>query len=382
MQLSVTTRPRYSPPVEFVERKGTGHPDTICDSLAESLGRRLAQGFVAHTGAVQHFNVDKAVLAAGAVEVAYGGGTHLRPSRVVLVGKADLARWSPDPEELLAASRGDLTELLPDARPEAFELEIWISPSSSDLAGLVSGRNGDAPLCNDTSFAVVSLPRSPLEEAVHEVERHLNSPAFRAVVPAGRDIKVMGSRLEGRSELTVAAAILAERVGGPSEYKEAVEAIRHAAAAVASEAVHGPVTVTVNQADAADAPYLTLSGTSAEAGDDGQVGRGNRFGGLITPYRPMSLEACAGKNPAAHVGKTYHATAYDIATRILAETPATETTVRLLSRIGNPVTQPQVVHVETDSPISEGAAEAVVADCLADWAGVTARLVAGSYELF
>ncbi len=35
MNLSVTRRAPYDPPVEFVERKGTGHPDTICDRLAE-----------------------------------------------------------------------------------------------------------------------------------------------------------------------------------------------------------------------------------------------------------------------------------------------------------------------------------------------------------
>jgi S-adenosylmethionine synthetase len=34
-------------------------------------------------------------------------------------------------------------------------------------------------------------------------------------------------------------------------------------------------------------------------------GRGNRVGGLITPCRPMTLEAAAGKNAAMHVGKSY-----------------------------------------------------------------------------
>jgi S-adenosylmethionine synthetase len=42
---------------------------------------------------------------------------------------------------------------------------------------------------------------------------------------------------------------------------------------------------------------LTVTGTSAENGDDGQVGRGNRINGLITPYHPMSLEATSGKKP-------------------------------------------------------------------------------------
>jgi S-adenosylmethionine synthetase len=36
--------------------------------------------------------------------------------------------------------------------------------------------------------------------------------------------------------------------------------------------------------------YLTVTGTSAEAGDDGEAGRGNRVNGLITPYRPMTME--------------------------------------------------------------------------------------------
>jgi S-adenosylmethionine synthetase len=49
--------------------------------------------------------------------------------------------------------------------------------------------------------------------------------------------------------------------------------------------------------------YLTVTGTSAEAGDDGEVGRGNRVNDLITPYRPISLEAAAGKNPVTHVGQ-------------------------------------------------------------------------------
>ena len=74
MNLTVTHRSPYAPPVEFVERKGIGHPDTICDYLAEELARDLARSSLEHTGRVQHFNVDKAVFAAGSVNVGFGGG--------------------------------------------------------------------------------------------------------------------------------------------------------------------------------------------------------------------------------------------------------------------------------------------------------------------
>ena len=161
-----------------------------------------------------------------------------------------------------------------------------------------------------------------------------------------------------------------------------VERIRLDATAVASESAGRPVTVRVNQADQEDSVYLTLTGTSAEAGDDGQVGRGNRFGGLITPYRPMSLEAAAGKNPAAHVGKTYHAIGSDITDRLLAETDASEVTIRLLSSIGHPVTEPQAVHVETAGSVPEDVIRDLAHDCFDDWSGVTDRLIDGRYELY
>ncbi len=383
MNLSITTRLPYAPPVEFVERKGAGHPDTICDDLAERLARRLATHYRDHTGAVQHFNVDKALLAAGTANLAFGGGEIGKPFRVIVAGKADFGSgWEPDVESLIKEAEADLADILPDAGPDAAELDIWLGQSASDLALVNPEQNTQVPLANDTSFAAVSLPRSPLEEAVYLVERHLNGADFRAVIPVGRDIKVMGARTPGTARLTVAAPIRADRVQNRAQYDDAVDAVRDAAQEVARNFLGAEVRVHVNQADADDSPYLTLSGSSAEAGDDGQVGRGNRFGGLIMPYRPMSLEAAAGKNPAAHVGKTYHAVAHDIAERVLAETGAREVTVRLLSSIGSPVTEPQAAHVELVGETDESQVSAIVRDCLDDWDGVRDRLIAGAYELF
>jgi len=383
MKLSITRRSSYSPTVEFVERKGTGHPDTICDHLAEELARELATEYLAHTGAVQHFNVDKAILAAGSVDVGFGGGTHIRPSRLVLVGKADsLQAWAPDPEDLAVRYKDKLLALLPEATPEAFNVEVWLNQSSADLASVVNSRQDDVPLANDTSFAAVSLPRSPLENTVHQVETTLNSEDFQARLPIGRDIKVMGARMDGTAHVTVACPVLARRVTTRAEYDDILGHVAAAAGRIAAEDLGPGVAIKVNQADQDDSPYLTLTGTSAEAGDDGQVGRGNRFGGLITPYRPMSLEAAAGKNPAAHVGKTYHAVAADIAARLGAETAITESTIRMLSSIGRPVSDPEAVHIEAVGDAAPDQVRAIVAECLADWRGVRDRLIAGHYQLY
>jgi S-adenosylmethionine synthetase len=383
MKLSITSRQAYAPPVEFVERKGVGHPDTICDHLAEELARELATEYLTHTGAVQHFNVDKAILAAGSVDVGFGGGEHTRASRLVLVGKADsLQEWRPDPEELAKKYATKLLELLPDATPDAFDVEVWLNQSSADLASVVNTREQDVPLANDTSFAAVSLPRSALESTVYRVERTLNSDEYRAQLPIGRDIKVMGARVDGARQVTVACPVLARRVVNRAEYDDVVAEVEGTVGTIATEELGPGTVVKINAADQEDSPYLTLTGTSAEAGDDGQVGRGNRFGGLITPYRPMSLEAAAGKNPAAHVGKTYHAVGYDIAQRLQAETAIEESTIRLLSSIGRSVANPEAAHIEAVGEADRAHVEQIVAECLMDWRGVRDRLIAGHYELY
>jgi S-adenosylmethionine synthetase len=382
MNLSITHRDVYDPPIEFVERKGLGHPDTICDRLAEELACQLARDYIEYTGAVRHFNVDKAILAAGAVDIGFGGGRHIKPSKLVLVGKATYGfGWEPDSEALAAQFHKRLLELLPDASPDAFEVEVWLNQSSADLAAVVHAETV-APLANDTSFAAVSLPRSVLESTVHGTEIHLNDDDYRAVVPIGRDIKVMGARDGDAITITVAAPVLARAVLDRDAYDAVVARISDDATDVASAIAGRPVTVRVNQADQEDSVYLTLTGTSAEAGDDGQVGRGNRFGGLITPYRPMSLEAAAGKNPAAHVGKTYHAIGADIAEGLTALPGVDEVTIRLLSSIGHPVTEPQAVHVELAGSADEGEVRLITESAFDDWSGVTDRLIEGEYELF
>ena len=67
--------------VEIVERKGIGHPDTICDALAETLSRNLCQKYQRRFGEILHHNVDKALLSGGRAAAAFGGGTVSAPTR-------------------------------------------------------------------------------------------------------------------------------------------------------------------------------------------------------------------------------------------------------------------------------------------------------------
>jgi S-adenosylmethionine synthetase len=105
--------------------------------------------------------------------------------------------------------------------------------------------------------------------------------------------------------------------------------------------------------------YLTLLGTSAEAGDSGEVGRGNRVRGISSLLRPGSAEAAAGKNPVAHVGKIYNVMAEVLAEDIHKKGQGLqEVTVWITSQIGKPISSPQALVVEVT--LADGTTRAVV----------------------
>ena len=73
---------------EVVERKGLGHPDTICDALADALSRALCREYRQRFGEILHHNVDKALLSGGSAAPAFNGGTVIAPINIYLAGRA------------------------------------------------------------------------------------------------------------------------------------------------------------------------------------------------------------------------------------------------------------------------------------------------------
>jgi S-adenosylmethionine synthetase len=340
-----------SQPLEIVERKGLGHPDTICDALAENLSRALSRFYLERCGAILHHNVDKALLCGGAARPAFGGGEVVEPVDIYLAGRATTSfeGITIAVEEIaVEASRRWLRENLRHLDAERHvRIHPRIRPAAPDLAALfLRRRAAGAPLANDTSLGVGFAPLDALERAVLAVERRLNSPEVKAGQPEiGEDIKVMGVRSGGDISLTVACALVGRHVASLDDYRTKKARIREIAAAAAGSGAE--VAVNTADGDTADSIYLTVTGLSAEAGDDGQVGRGNRVNGLITPYRPMSLEAAAGKNPVTHVGKLYNLLADRIARALVAEIPGVrEAYCFLVSRIGRPITEPQLMDLK------------------------------------
>jgi S-adenosylmethionine synthetase len=222
-----------------------------------------------------------------------------------------------------------------------------IQPGSPELVDLFARRTIGA---NDTSAAVGYAPLTETERCVLAAERRLNSPACKAQFPeAGEDVKVMGCRQGRHLTLTIALAFIDRFIPNARTYvarKAAIaEDLRRFLEADLRELDR--VDVCLNMLDHPErglgGMYLTVLGTSAEGGDSGQVGRGNRVNGVISLNRPMSTEAAAGKNPVSHVGKIYTLLSHQMAQHIhTAVEGVAEVSVWLCSQIGQPVDRPWI----------------------------------------
>ncbi|KPJ95517.1 MAG: S-adenosylmethionine synthase [Gammaproteobacteria bacterium SG8_11] len=364
--ITVNSEPRLNPalgPVEIVERKGIGHPDTICDALAEELSLALCRYYREQFGLILHHNVDKALLWGGASQTAFNGGRVIEPMEIFLAGRATLTFKGvvvPVEEILVETGRQWLKTHLHALDAERHvKLHTLIRPGSADLVDLyLRQQNTGVALANDTSCGVGYAPLDELERLVYGVEKHLNSASIKTDHPEiGEDIKVMGVRQGEHIQLTIGCAFVDHSIKDMEDYAAKKAKVVSLVIQQAKRLSNKSVAVEVNTADgdSKDSIYLTVTGTSAEAGDDGEVGRGNRVNGLITPYRPMNMEAAAGKNPVTHVGKLYNIVAQLIADTIVDELPAVqEAQCYLVSRIGKPIHEPQVVDLKVQ--LREGVA--------------------------
>jgi S-adenosylmethionine synthetase len=392
-------KPLEEQSVEIVERKGQGHPDYIADAVSESVSKELCRFYRKNFGVILHHNVDKGLVVGGKASPKFGGGKVEEPIYVVVAGRA--ITQASKSAETIQVPIGTLTT---DAMRNFFKrnfrfldieshvvVDHRIREGSIDLVRIFNrGRN--TPLANDTSFGVGFAPLTQTEKLVFNVERYLNSKKVKKELPeVGEDIKVMGLRRKKDIRLTISAAMISSLTPDASHYLNVKEEVRRRIEDFAAKMTHYNVEVNVNTGDnpRAGIYYLTVTGTSAESGDDGNTGRGNRINGLITPCRQMSLEATAGKNPVNHVGKIYNVLAKLMAEKLCGEVKGVEEAyVKILSQIGKPITEPLMTHVQVvlDKGYSVGNISAdiksIVDEELANISTLTDVIIDGKVDLF
>ncbi len=337
--------------IEIVERKGVGHPDSLADGIAEAMSRALSQEYMKRLGTVLHHNTDETQIVAGRAKPEFGGGEVIQPIYVLLVGRATKefdGTYIPTDKIALKAAKNYVKWSMHNLDVESeIIFDVRLGEGSTDLKDVF--RRGKIPLANDTSFGIGYAPLSETEKLVYNVEKRIYYE-FRKKNPAvGEDVKVMGLREKDRIKLTIACAFIGEYLSDVREYDSLKQELKSWVEEIAKEYTEREVEVYVNTADCYETGcyFLTVTGTSAENGDDGSVGRGNRCNGLITPGRPMSMEATSGKNPINHVGKIYNLLANIIANDCVENVEGIEEIyVRILSQIGKPINEPRALSIQ------------------------------------
>jgi S-adenosylmethionine synthetase len=389
----LTQTPIEKQEIEIVERKGVGHPDSMADGFAEAVSRALCNEYIKKCGTVLHHNTDQVEVVAGRSCPEYRGGELISPMYVLLVGRATkefMDSKIPTDTTAVKAAKQYLKTTLPDIDSEHdIIIDCKLGVGSTDLQSVF--RRGKAPMANDTSFGVGFAPFSETEKIVYNTERQMVLN-FKKDIPAiGTDIKVMGMRKNDKITLTVACAMIGKYIDDASHYFSIKKELSDKICDLAMKYTDREVEVYVNTGDDEESGcvYLTVTGTSAEMGDDGSVGRGNRCNGLITPNRPMSMEATSGKNPINHVGKLYNLLSNRMANEIADEVPGIQDVhIRILSQIGHPIDQPLIASAQVipeagaNMSVIKSESEAIIDQWLTDITKVTEMIAKGELDTF
>ncbi len=349
----IKSLPTFSKRFEIVERKGIGHPDTICDLVMNQVSIELAKMYIKETGAIQHHNMDKSMLVAGQSKIKFGGGNITKPMKLVVGDRATFeANGQKLPVEDVAISTAKewIKNNLRYVKDEHIEYQLEIGTSSSELRSIFD--HPKSFVANDTSALVGYAPFTKTESTVLETEQYINSQKFKKEFPeSGEDVKVMGFRNENYLDLTIAMAFVDLHVDSEEKYFKRKEEMLQAISEFHKKSDFEKIKISMNNLDAKNSGigglYLTVLGTSADNADSGEVGRGNMANRVISLSRPAGSEATAGKNPVSHIGKIYNALSFRIAGEIHNTLPEMdEVLVWMYNVIGKPVNEPRAVVVQ------------------------------------
>jgi len=361
---------------EIVERKGVGHPDSLCDGISEAVCHRLCKYYLKKYGFVLPHHLNKVMIIGGGATPTFGGGKVNNPMKVFLGGSAvdkiiDRNGNYYD-ENIFEIAKESASKYMESILPflsinEHVRFENYIKGIKR---AKVRGKPFDlrkidknlkfSTISEDTTICVGYAPFSPTEKLTLEIEQHLNSKEFKRTYPEiGTEIKIMSARIIDDLYIIAVCGMISSLIKNKNHYKEMKELVKEEIHNIVQKYDFSDVNIEINVNDKINyklslttrvglwggggKPYLLVTGTHAERGK-GQTGRGNRVHGLITPMRPMSIEAAAGKPP-WHPGKLYGLMAFDIANKLLSISGLEETEVYILSQGGKSLTQPKGITV-------------------------------------
>jgi len=374
-------------PFEIVERKGIGHPDTVADALSERISVEYSKYCLEHFGVVLHHNVDKVSALGGLVAMDWGKAKVLKPIRILVNGRVSASFHNeaiPRKEIYEQAIKEQLNKSLPHLNTEKW-LDIidnsttysknprWFNPQSLDDLP-----DHSSVFANDTSAIVSYWPLTPSKQLALKLEGHFyddqQKPKFKEI---GQDIKVMIVRNNKRYDITMCIPFFCKYFDGPESYLAKLHEIESSLIEFAKEQLGNSVEIDLKvntqdqrkrQSRDAKSFYFVTTGGSLDFGEEGIVGRGNNRLGIIPSFRPYTMEVAPGKNPVYHVGKVLGFVADELA-KAIANNIKCNTEVWIVTRIGDPLFEPNSIIVNTSGGVRQTNVNEIVRSILKrrDW---------------
>lgn len=365
---------------EVVETKGKGHPDNICDTLAEKISANYSNYCLENYGIILRHMIDKLSVLGGGSKVKFNGGEMISPIKILVNGRFT-DRHNNQKIDYMKIVRETIKKYFHELFPMIdIEKDLLIIDNThhNEGPGVVYNnddttknervkffevvndedlsRHNNHNRCNDTSTTVSYYPMSKLEKTVLNIEQLLNSDNYKKLKPwVGNDIKVMGIRKEKKIEITSCVPLISKYVKDIEDYKEKLSEVKKDIEnEIKKQFKNCDIMIYLNTRDDYENNdlYMTLTGSAVESGDEGAVGRGNRSRGVIPFSRNFSMEAACGKNPVYHTGKLFTAIG-DIISQKIYEKYKVENTVYCTSKMGDSISNPWNISVELNKKLSK-----------------------------
>lgn len=398
-------------PFSITERKGIGHPDTLCDATAEYVSQKYSQYCLEHFGEVLHHNCDKFAVLGGTAEVGFGYGKIIKPFKFIMNGRfsESFGGVKIEYKDLVRQwIREYISSVLTTIDPNK-DIEIIDMIHSNPSPGVINENIANLPPrssifmfaprdkrdltqstfleSNDTSSGVGYAPYSISDKVAIAVENRLNSKDFKVKHPyIGSDIKVMVTVINKTIEITACVPFIGIYTPNIEFYKEKILWLKEQINSEINNLVKNEysISVTINNRDLIEMNevYLTATGSSVESGDEGMVGRGNRVNGVISMIGPMSMEGACGKNPIYHIGKLYNVLAEKIAFKIydLYKVPCK---VFLVSQTGRNLQDPwQCILILGSENYNKEKIQILVEEELSNVSNLSNDLIYGRYKIY
>lgn len=396
---------------EVVETKGKGHPDNICDTLAEKISANYSNYCIENYGFILRHMVDKLTILGGGSKVSFGNGEMKEPIRVLINGRFT-DRYKDERIDYMSivykTIKDYFKELFPLLDTDKF-LKIVDNTHHNEGPGVVYQKNDSTKnererffevvdekdikrhnnflRCNDTSTTVSYFPMSNLEMVVLSIEQTLNSNKYKEKNPwVGSDIKVMGIRRNNDIEITSCVPLIANYVVDLDDYVDKINNIKNDILKIVRKTFKdSEINISLNTRDNYETNdlYLTAIGSAVESGDEGAVGRGNRSRGVIPFSRSFSMEAPCGKNPVYHTGKLFTAIGDTISEEIYKKY-GIENVVYCTSKMGDKIIEPWNVSVELHDEVSDAIKneiEKLILNTIKNHSKITNKIIKRSIKL-